>query len=358
MARELIKGTEAISEGAIRAGARFFAGYPITPQTEVLEYLSGRMVEVGGAFVQSESELAAISMIYGAAASGQRAFTSSSGPGFTLKQEGISYIASAELPAVIVNVQRYGSGLGDIFQAQSDYWQATKNGGHGDYRTIVYAPGSVQEMADFMGIAFEKAEEYMNPVVVLTDGALAQMMEPVDLPEMKEHDPDKFDWSLKGKKGQPFRRVTSRSYYAQNYSTYDKYIREKMKNIEMKEQKWESIEIEDADVVLVAYGISSRICKEAIRAGRENGLKIGLIRPITLWPFPVNAFKNNSSNLKGYLTVEMSAFGQMTDDVAIASHMNYPIYTLATGNEVPDTNNIIQYCKEVIDGQAKEVYSK
>jgi 2-oxoglutarate ferredoxin oxidoreductase subunit alpha len=357
MSRVLIKGTEALAEGAIRAGSRFFAGYPITPQTEVLEYLSTRMDEVGGSFVQSESELAAISMVYGAAAAGQRAFTSSSGPGFSLKHEGISYIASAELPAVIINVQRYGSGLGDIFQAQSDYWQTTKNGGHGDYRTIVYAPGSVQEMADFMGLAFDKAEEYLNPVVILTDGALAQMMEPVLLPPMKEHDPDKFCWSLKGKNKQPFRRVTSRSYYAQSYTAYDKYLKEKIQEIEDNEQRYESIETDDAEVILVAYGISSRICKDAVKTGREKGIKLGLIRPITLWPFPSEKFKNTSSKFKGFLTVEMSAFGQMTDDVAIASFMKDPIYSLATGNEVPDTNDILRYCNEIINGNAKEVYS-
>lgn len=358
MAKELLKGTEALAEGALRAGCRFFAGYPITPQTEVLEYLSGRMLEVGGAFVQAESELAAISMVYGAAAAGQRAFTSSSGPGFSLKQEGISYIASAELPAVIVDVQRYGSGLGDIFQAQSDYLQTTKNGGHGDYRTIVFAPASVQEMADFMGLAFDTAEQYMNPVVILTDGAIAQMMEPVELPEMKDHDPDQFQWSLKGKQNGPFRRVTSRSYYAESYSAYDKYIKNKYKEIELEEQRWESIETDDAEVVLVAYGISSRICKEAVSIARKEGLKIGLIRPISLWPYPKQAFSDPSPNLKGYVTVEMAAFGQMTEDVAIACRMQYPVYSLATGNEVPDTNGIINYCRQVMEGKVEEVYSK
>lgn len=358
MGKEFLKGTEALAEGAIRAGSRFFAGYPITPQTEILEYLSWRMEEVGGAFVQSESEVSAISMVYGAAAAGQRALTTTSGPGFTLKQEGISYIASAELPAVIVNVQRYGSGLGDIFQAQSDYWQTTKNGGHGDYRHIVLAPGTVQEMADFMGLAFDKAEEYMNPVIILTDGALAQMMEPVELPEMKEHDSDKFQWSLKGKGGREYRRVTSMSYYAGGYDKYDAYLKNKYDEIEEKEQLWENINTENAEVILVSYGTSSRICKEAIKLGKKEGIEIGLIRPITLWPFPRKAFANSSEELKGYMTVEMSALGQMTEDVAIACNMEYPIYTLSTGSLVPEAAEIVENCKEILKGEMQEVHKK
>lgn len=358
MAKEFLKGTEALSEGAIRAGSRFFAGYPITPQTEILEYLSWRMEEVDGAFVQAESEISAISMVYGAAASGQRAFTTTSGPGFTLKQEGISYIASAELPAVIVNVQRYGSGLGDIFQAQSDYWQTTKNAGHGDYRHIVLAPGTVQEMADLAIVAFDKAEEYMNPVIILSDGALAQMMEPVELPEIREYDPDKYDWSLKGKGKGPWRRMTSKSYYAGGYDKYDQYLKKKYDEIEEKEQIWESLNTENADVVLVSYGTSSRICKEAIKIGKEKGIEIGLIRPITLWPYPRKAFENPSENLKGYMTVEMSALGQMTEDVAIACNMKYPVYTISTGALVPDALDIVEKCEKVLIGNMQEVHKK
>lgn len=358
MAKEFIKGTEALAEGAIRAGSRFFAGYPITPQTEVLEYLSWRMEEVGGAFVQSESEIAAVAMIYGAAASGQRALTTTSGPGYALKQEGISYIASAELPAVIVNVQRYGSGLGDIFQAQADYWQTTKNGGHGDYRTMVLAPGNVQEMADFMAVAFDKAEEYMNPVVILADGALAQMMEPIELGEIKEHDPDKFDWSLKGKQGGEYRRVTSKSYYAGGYDKYDQYLKKKYDDMEENEQMYENINVENAEVVMVSYGMSSRICKEAIKLAKEEGIELGLIRPITLWPYPKKAFENPSKDLKGYVTVEMSALGQMTEDVAIACNMRYPVYTISTGALVPEASEIVETCKKIIAGELQEVHER
>ncbi len=358
MGKEFLKGTEALAEGAIRAGSRFFAGYPITPQTEILEYLSWRMEEVGGAFVQSESEISAISMVYGAAATGVRSLTTTSGPGFALKQEGISYIASAELPAVIVNVQRYGSGLGDIFQAQADYWQTTKNGGHGDYRHMVLAPGTVQEMADLMVTAFDKAEAYMNPVIVLADGALAQMMEPVELPEMREYDADKHEWGLKGKGGKAWRRVTSKSYYAGGYDKYDEYLKSKYDQIEENEQMWESLNTEGADVVLVSYGTSSRICKEAIKLGKEQGIEIGLIRPISLWPYPKKAFENPSENLKGYMTVEMSALGQMTEDVAIASNMRYPIYTLSTGSLVPEVEQIVDKCKAILSGEAQEVHKK
>lgn len=358
MAKQFVKGTEALAEGALRAGSRFFAGYPITPQTEILEYLSWRMKEVGGAFIQSESEISAISMVYGASATGQRAFTTTSGPGYALKQEGMSYIASAELPAVVVNVQRYGSGLGDIFQAQGDYWQTTKNGGHGDYRTMVLAPGNVQEMADFMELAFEKAEEYMNPVVILADGALAQMMEPIEFKEMGSHDPDKYEWSLKGKQGGPHRRMTSKSYYAGGYDKYDEYLKNKYDTIEEKEQLYENINVENAQVVMVSYGMSSRICKEAIRLAKEEGIELGLIRPITLWPFPEKAFENPSKDLKGYVTVEMSALGQMVEDVAIAANMRYPIYTISTGSIVPEAKEIVKTCKEIISGNLQEVYEK
>jgi 2-oxoglutarate ferredoxin oxidoreductase subunit alpha len=210
--RELMKGNEAFAEAAVRSGCRFFAGYPITPQSEVLEYLSRRLPEVGGIFIQSESELSGISMVYGAAAAGYRAMTSSSGPGYSLMQEGISYIASAELPCVVMDVMRYGSGLGDIFVGQSDYWQAVYNGGHGDYRAIVYAPASVQEMADLTATAFLKADEYRNPVIILSDASISQMMEPVELPGMTEYDPDSPPWALKGKGDGRFSRHTSIMY--------------------------------------------------------------------------------------------------------------------------------------------------
>ena len=352
MAKQLLKGNEAIAEAAVRAGCRFYAGYPITPQSEILEYLSWRLPEVGGVFVQSESELAGISMVYGAAATGFRTFTSSSGPGYSLLQEGISYIASAELPCLIVDVMRYGSGLGDIYVGQSDYWQAVKNGGHGDYRTIVYAPASVQEAADLVILGFDKAEMYRNPVTILSDASISQMMEPVELPELKEHNPDKFDWALKGKGEGEFKTITSVMYFQENY---DEYISSKYKKIEENEQLWEEFETEDAEIVLVSYGISSRICEEAVVMARQNGLKVGLIRPISLYPFPVKAFKK-LNNVRAYISVEMTALAQMTEDVALACKMKSPVYSLCGGMVIYEASDIYAKIKEVIDGKAKEVF--
>ena len=353
MKRELMKGNEALAEAAIRSGCRFFAGYPITPQSEIVEYMSWRMPEAGGKFVQSESEIAGICMVYGAAAAGFRSLTSSSGPGFTLKQEGLSYIASAELPMVVVDVMRYGTGLGDIFQGQADYWQAVKGGGHGDYRLLVLAPGSVQETVELTAMAFDKAEEYMNPVLILTDASIGQMMEPVALPEMKDHDPNQFSWSLKGKQGGDFRRVTSTMYYIKDFNSY---IKAKYDRIAANEERWESVEVEDAELILVAYGISSRIAKEAVRLGREAGLKLGLIRPISLWPFPKKGFANLPSSLKAFLTVEMSSLGQIGEDVALASRMTRPVHAYLSGDQVPDPGVLVEKAREVLAGKGKEVF--
>jgi len=355
MEKRLLTGNEAIAEAAVRAGCRFFAGYPITPQSEILEYLSRRMPEVGGKFVQSESELSGISMVYGAAAAGFRTFTSSSGPGYSLLQEGISYIASAELPCVIVDVQRYGSGLGDIYVGQSDYWQAVRNGGHGDYRTIVYAPSSVQETADLIAMSFDKAEQYRNPVTVLSDASICHMMEPVELPEMHEHDPNQYDWALKGKGNGHYKRITSALY---DIPDFDHYIAEKYRNIEDNEQKWESFRTEDADVVLVAYGISARICEETVLIGRENGLRLGLIRPISLYPFPRQAFRelNSRSDVRAYFSVEMTALHQMAEDVALASKMRCPIYAMDGGMTVYEPEDILKRIKSALSGKERTVF--
>ena len=353
MKRELMKGNDALAEAAIRAGCRFFAGYPITPQSEIVEYMSWRLPEVGGKFVQSESEIAGISMVYGAAAAGFRALTSSSGPGFSLKQEGLSYISSAELPAVVVDVMRYGTGLGDIYQGQSDYWQAVKGGGHGDYRLLVLAPSSVQETVELVQLAFDKAEEYMNPVLILTDASIGQIMEPVTLPELKEHDPDQFSWSLKGKQNGPFRRITSTMYYIENFNAY---IKDKFDRIAANEERWESVETDDAELILVAYGISSRIAKEAVRLGRESGLKLGLIRPISLWPFPKSAFSGLPSGLKAFLTVEMSSLGQIGEDVALACRMKHPVHAFLSGDQVPEPDMLVEKARKILSGQEKEVF--
>ncbi|PAB60607.1 3-methyl-2-oxobutanoate dehydrogenase subunit VorB [Anaeromicrobium sediminis] len=352
MGKQLMKGNEAIAEAAVRAGCKFFAGYPITPQSEILEYLSWRLPQADGVFVQSESEIAGISMVYGAAASGFRTMTSSSGPGYSLLQEGISYIASAELPCLIVNVMRYGSGLGDIFVGQSDYWQAVKNGGHGDYRSIVYAPASVQETAELVISGFDTAEKYRNPVTILSDASIGQMMEPVELPAMKEHDPDKFQWSLKGKGDGEFRRVTSVMYFQENY---DDYIASKYKKIEENEQLWEEFQTEDAEIVLVSYGISSRICEEAVSMARKDGLKVGLIRPISLYPFPVKAFEK-LNNVKSFISVEMTALAQMAEDVALACKMKNPVYSLGGGMVIYEASDVYAKINEVIEGNAKEVF--
>ena len=303
MAKVLLKGNEALAEAALAAGCRFYSGYPITPQTEILEYLSWRMEEVGGEFIQAESELAGINMVLGASAAGARALTTSAGPGFSLKQEGISYLVAADLPAVIVDVMRIGTGLGDIAQGQGDYWQLTRGGGHGDYRTIVLAPASVQENADLMVEAFDLAEKYRHPVLIASDAAIGQMIEAVEIPAFREHDINKFDWTIKGcKKGTEQRKIQNVYYTDPNYESY---LANKYEEIDRTEQRYENIQVEDAEVVLVAYGISSRVCREAVDVARAQGLKLGLIRPITLWPFPVKAFEEAKA-AKAFLTVEMN----------------------------------------------------
>ncbi len=353
MAEELMKGNEALAEAALRAGCRFFSGYPITPQTEVLEYLSWRMEEVGGISVQTESELSGIYMLYGAAAAGARALTTSSGPGFALKQEGISYFVGSDLPCVIVDVARTGNGLGDIGQGQGDYSLVTKGNGHGDTKVIVLAPASVQENADFMIEAFDLAEKYRHPVIVLSDAAIGQMIEIVDLPEMQEHNIDKFEWSVKGSTiNQKNKVIANTSYYVKDY---DSMLREKYQLITDNEQRWESIQVEDAEVVIVAYGISSRAAKEVVAFAREEGIKVGLIRPITLVPYPVKAFEGLSPNCKALLDIELSITGQMVDDVKLATKSKYPVFFLGHSKFLPETEDVIAFIKEILSGNAKEV---
>lgn len=345
--RVLMKGNEALAEAALRAGCRFFAGYPITPQTEILEYLSWRMDEVGGSYTQAESELAAINMVYGAAAGGARALTTSSGPGFSLKQEGISYLCGSDLPAVIVNVMRVGSGLGNIFQGQGDYWQMTRGGGHGDYRTIVLAPNSAQENADLMYIAFDLAEKYKHPVLIASDAAIGQSIEAVELPEFKEHDLNRYDWAVRGAKMDEKRRMVKNVFYEMG-EPYEDYLRDKYAQIEAEEQRWENIQVEDAELVLVAFGISSRVSEEAVEGARAKGLKVGLIRPITLWPFPVKAFEE-AKNAKAYLTNEMNLLGQTMDDIRLATGCSVPVYHSGSIFAITDTNDLIARIEEVME---------
>ena len=348
MSKVLMKGNEAFAESCIRAGCRFFSGYPITPQTEILEYMSWRMEEVGGAFIQTESELAGVNMAFGAASAGARALTTSAGPGFSLKQEGISYLCGSDVPAVIADVMRIGSALGDIFQGQGDYWQLTRGGGHGDYRTIVLAPASVQENPDLSYLAFDLAEKYRHPVIIGSDAAIGQMAEPVELHEMHEHNIDEFDWAVHGRRKGEKQRVITNVYYQMGADNYMTYLREKYAQIEANEQRWESVCTEDAEIVLVAYGISSRVSKEAVKVARRRGMKLGLIRPITLWPFPKKAFDALGEQVKGFLCVEMSILGQMRDDVVLACGNRRPVEDYGEFANVPSVDVILEMAGEML----------
>ena len=349
MAKELMKGNEALAEAAIRAGCRFYSGYPITPQTEILEYLSWRMDEVGGTFGQTESELAGINMLLCAAAAGARALTSSAGPGFSLNQEGISYLVAADLPAVIIDVMRIGTGLGDIAQGQGDYWQLTRGGGHGDYHTIVLAPASVQENCDMMETAFELAEKYRHPVLIASDAAIGQMAEGVNLPELKDHDINTYDWAVRGCKHGDAPRKIQNTYYTR--PDYVEYLRDKYAAMDS-EQRWENYKADDADVVLVAYGISSRVAKEAVNEARAQGFKLGLIRPITLWPFPDRAFAE-CKNAKAFMTVEINILGQMVDDVRLAIRDSRPVDFYGTFFGLPESDVIVEKARAMLEKEGK-----
>lgn len=346
----LMKGNEAIAEAALRAGCRFYAGYPITPQSEILEYLSSNMEKWGGTFIQGENEIASMSMLWGAAAAGARCMSSSSGPGFDLKQEALSYLASYNLPAVIVDAMRYGLGDGEITAGQDSYWEAVRGGGHGDSRQIVLAPASVQECADLTYEAFDIAEKYRNVVLILTDGSISQMIEKCVLPEPKEHDINKFDWTLTGK---PLGVKKNKAYNMDHTIGFEKWsdlLSNKFKMMFEEMQRWEEVETADAEIVLVAYGISSRICKSAVRQARKEGLKLGLLRPISVWPFPRKAFAGMADSVQAYVTVEMSVSTQMGLDVALANTKGIPMYSYLTRKYIPTVEGIIDYCKQAKAG--------
>ena len=348
-----MKGNEALAEAAVRAGCRFFFGYPITPQNEIPEYMSRRLPEVGGTFIQAESELAAINMVYGAAGAGARAMTSSSSPGVSLKQEGISYMAAAELPGVVVNMVRGGPGLGGIQPAQSDYYQATRGGGHGDYRTIVFGPATVQEGVDVMSKAFELADKYRTPVVILGDGMMGQMMEPVSLPEPLElaRLPLK-PWATTGAKGRRPNIINSLFLDAEECEKHNLALQAKYDIIQATEQMAE-IAFPDSDWFVVAYGTTARICREAIQEARAQGLSVGMVRPITLWPFPVNAFEKVVERAKGFLTVEMS-LGQMVDDVRLAVNGRCPVRFFGrTGGMVPSDEEVLAEIAKMVEGRTR-----
>jgi len=345
--RMLMKGTEAIAEAAIRAGCKHFFGYPITPQNEIPEYMSKRLPQVGGVFVQAESEVAAANMLYGAGGSGVRVMTSSSSPGVALMAEGFSYMVGAEVPAVVVNIMRGGPGLGDISPSQGDYNMCTKGFGHGDKQAIVLAPSTVQESVDLMSLAFDLADEYRNPVVVIGDGLIGQMMEPVSFPETA---PKVFDksWAATGKPTTRERNIINSLFL--DPEVMEKHVERlfvKFEKMRVKEQRWEDYQLDDKPpVVLCAYGTTARICKTAMRELRKQGIKVGLFRPITAWPFPYDALKKHVEATKVFLTVEMS-MGQMVDDVRFAVESKRPVkFWGHTGGVIPTVEEIVALVKQ------------
>src|SRR6056297_1760212 len=353
----LMKGNEAIAEAAIRYGVDGYFGYPITPQSEVIETLMARKPweETGMVVLQAESEVAAANMLYGGAACGKKVMTSSSSPGVSLKMEAISYIAGAELPALVVNVVRGGPGLGTIQPAQSDYFQATKGGGHGDYHQIVMAPNSVQEMADFVEDSFELAIKYRNPAMILTDGMIGQMMEKVELKDFKPRHTDeeiqeKFgEWATTGKTDDRERHiVTSLELQSELQEKFNHKLQAKYREMEANEVRFETTNVEDAEYLFVAYGSSSRICMKAMEIAREKGIKVGLLRPITLYPFPKKYIADLSNQVNGMLSVEMSA-GQMVEDIQLAVNGKVPVEHFGRfGGIIPSPDEIVNALEEKI----------
>jgi len=355
MPRKLMKGNEVIAAAAINAGCRHFFGYPITPQNEIPEYMSRELPKVGGVYVQAESEVAAINMVYGAAGAGARVLTSSSSPGISLMQEGISYIAGAELPCVIVNIMRAGPGLGGVQPSQADYFQATKGGGHGDYHVLVLAPANLQEAADLTQLAFDLADRYRNPVMVLADGMIGQLMEPVELlPRPPAAALPPKDWATTGTANSGGRRriINSLYLYPDQLEQHVRALYAKYAAVEQTEVRYELHQCDDADVVIVAYGTTSRIARSAIERCRGLGLRVGLLRPITLYPFPFAAFEQVIARTQAFLVVEMS-MGQMLDDVKIAVAGRRPIsFYGRTGGIVPTAEEIVKQVQALGGGGA------
>ena len=344
----LMKGNEAIAEAAIRAGCRHYLGYPITPQTEIAAYMAKRMPKIGGVFLQAESEVSAINMVYGVAAAGKRAMTSSSSPGISLKCEGISYLAGSDLPALIVDVQRGGPGLGSIQPSQSDYHLATRGPGHGDFHVLVLAPASVQEMADLTGQGFALAEQYRMPVMLLADGTMGQMMEPVALPEPAPQESAAPAWAVTGTELRRPHNIVNSLYLAPqeleqtNIERYRRYA-----EIEEKEPRWEEFMMEDAELCIVSYGITARIARNAIYAARQQGIRVGMIRPITLWPFPKKPILAAADKVGAFLTVELN-MGQMREDVELAAQCKKPVYTCTrVGGMIPAPEEVLAKLCEI-----------
>jgi len=353
MAKELWKGNEAIAEAAIRAGCDCFFGYPITPQNEVPEYMSAHMPKLGRVFVQAESELAAINMVYGAAGAGMRAMTSSSSPGISLKQEGISYLIGSEIPAVIVNCMRGGPGLGTIQPGQSDYYQATRGGGNGDYRTVVLSPANIQEAVDFMQEAFDIADQYRNPVMLVMDGLIGQMMEPIEWREIPKRDlPSKDSWATTGRKGRAEHNTLNSLYIEPELcDVHNQHLTDKFAEMEKNEVRWEEVQCDDAELIITAYGTPARIALTAIGILRSEGIKVGLFRPITLWPFPEKALHElaGKDHVKVVLDVEMSSTGQMLDDIRLAVEGQKPVrYLGRAGGVIPTVEEMVEAVKNTL----------
>ncbi len=349
--RVLMKGNEAIAEAAIRAGCRHYFGYPITPQTEIAAYMAKKMPKIGGVFLQAESEVASINMVYGAAAAGMRVMTSSSSPGISLKAEGLSYIAGSDVPAFVVNVQRGGPGLGGIQPSQSDYFQAVKGGGHGGYKMIVLAPASVQEMASLTIKGFNLADKYCMTAMILADGTIGQMMEPISFEDAEVETYEK-PWALTGTHGKRAHNIVNSLYLQpdelekKNFQRYEKY-----KQVEQNEAMWEEYMMEDAEICVVAYGIASRVAKNAVVAARAEGIKAGLIRPITLWPFPNEALLKAADQVKGFISVELS-MGQMIEDVRLATQCKKPVSLCnRCGGMIPSPDEVLESLRKAQKGE-------
>jgi 2-oxoglutarate ferredoxin oxidoreductase subunit alpha len=349
-----MRGNHVAGEAAVRAGCRFYFGYPITPQNELAEYMSARLNQVGGTFIQAESEIAAINMVIGASAAGGRVMTSSSSPGISLKQEGISYLCGQELPAVIVNMMRGGPGLGNIAPSQADYFQATRGGGHGDYRTPVLAPASCQELAELVYEAFDLADRYRNPVMILGDGLMGQMMEPVVFPEPL--DPDSLppkDWILEGCEGRPARAIFSMLLDPPTLCEHNMKLQRKYDKITAEQQRYDTYMTEDAEVILVAYGTASRIAKGGINRLRRQGYRVGLFRPITLWPFPKTALRELAQKAGKVAVFELSA-GQMIEDIILTVLERAELFLYGIpGGPIPTPNDVEEFAISVLRGDGK-----
>lgn len=353
MAKELWKGNEAIAEAAIRAGCDCYFGYPITPQSEVPEYMSSHMPKNGRVFVQAESELAAINMVYGAGGCGLKAMTSSSSPGISLKQEGISYMVGSEIPAVIVNCMRGGPGLGTIQPGQSDYYQATRGGGNGDYRMVCLAPCNIQEAVDFVQESFDIAFQYRNPCMVVLDGLIGQMMEPIEWREIPKRDLPSIDtWATTGRKGREEHNTLNSLYIEPELcDVHNQNLAAKYALMEKNEVRWEEVQCDDAELVITAYGTPARIALTAIDVLRAEGYKVGLFRPVTIWPFPEKALHDLAAkdHVKAFLDTEMSSTGQMIDDVRLAVEGQKPIYyTGRAGGVIPAVEEIVEAAKKAL----------